>query len=137
MPRPVPELLCLAQERPHDDERARCLITVHRTGGAHRAFHSSSSTLVLRPSLRAHLCATCRSHRDLVEETSRNVRPAPELRSAAEDIVANLSAGGGAAATWDGLYLPLKLDARATRVTGGDEARAGQSRESNFLQAPP
>ena len=79
------------------------------------------------------MCATCRSHRDLLEEISRNLRPALELRSAAEDIVANLSAGGGAAATWDGLYLPLKLDARASRVTGGDEARARQSNESNSL----
>ena len=50
------------------------------------------------------------------------MRPAPDLRSAAEAIVANLSAGGAAAA-WDGVYLPLKLDTRTMRVTGGDEAR--------------
>ncbi len=54
------------------------------------------------------------------------MQPAPELRSAADAIVANLSAGV-AAPTWDGLYLPLKLDARAARITGGDEVCPGRA----------
>ena len=64
------------------------------------------------------------------------MQPAPELRSAAEAIVASLAADGEDAA-WNGVHLPLERHARDMRVSGDDEARSAKPGETtSTLQAP-
>ena len=58
---------------------------------------------------------------DLVEEVSRNLRPAPPIQRAADAIVANLTAGGAA---FNGIHLRLEADAGFKNLVGGEEVRA-------------
>ena len=65
-----------------------------------------------------------RSHTELIEEVSRNLRPAPRIRAAAEDIVARLTAGGAA---FNGVHLRLEGDANFRTFTeGSTEVGQGQ-----------
>ena len=63
----------------------------------------------------------CRSsHVELIEEVARNLWPAPRIRSAADDILAILTAGG---AIFNGIHLRMEADAGFQNWGGGNEAR--------------
>ncbi len=72
-----------------------------------------------------------RSGVDLVEEVSRNLRPAPRIRRAADAIVANLTAGGAA---FNGIHLRLERDAGFKDLVGGEEV--GAKSESTLKPKP-
>ncbi len=56
-----------------------------------------------------------RSHTELIEEVSRNLRPAPRIRAVAEEIVSQLTAGGEA---FNGVHLRVEGDANFQTFTG-------------------
>ncbi len=62
-----------------------------------------------------------RSQTELIEEVARNLRPAPAIRTAADAIVAALTAGGAA---FNGIHLRMEADADFQDAGGGDEARS-------------
>ena len=76
----------------------------------------------------------CRSGVDLVEEVSRNLRPAPRIQQAADAIVATLTAGGTA---FNGIHLRLEQDAGFKNMVGGEEARAIQGNPKHRLNPHP
>jgi hypothetical protein len=55
---------------------------------------------------------------ELVEEVSRNLRPSPTTRTAADAILANLTASGGA---FNGVHLRLEDDAPYKEYAGGEQ----------------
>ena len=58
---------------------------------------------------------------ELVEEVARQLRPSPAVRAAADAVLANLTAGGGA---FNGLHLRLEDDTNYKQTAGGEQARA-------------
>ncbi len=58
---------------------------------------------------------------DLVEEVSRNLRPAPPIRRAADAIVGSLTAGGAA---FNAIHLRVEQDAGFKNLVGGEEVQA-------------
>ena len=59
-----------------------------------------------------------RGHTDLVEDVSRNLRPAPRIRTLVDAIVARMSAKG----PYNGLHLRAEEDARMWDQYGSAEA---------------
>ena len=55
---------------------------------------------------------------ELVEEVSRNLRPSPAIRTAADTILASLTAGGGA---FNGLHLRMEDDTNYKASAGGEQ----------------
>ena len=61
-----------------------------------------------------------RSHTELIEEVSRNLRPAPPICKAAAAIVTQLTARGAA---FNGVHLRVEADANFQTYVDGDEVR--------------
>ena len=64
--------------------------------------------------------ALCLTHRasELIEEVSRNLRPAPRIREAADAIVTELTADGAA---FNGVHLRVEADANFKAYAGSAE----------------
>ena len=66
-----------------------------------------------------------RSHTELIEEVSRNLRPAPRIRTTADAIVAGLTARGAA---FNGVHLRVEADANFQTYANGTEVRSWAGR---------
>ena len=68
--------------------------------------------------------AAAYSHTELIEEVSRNLRPAPRIREAADAIVGELTANGS---VYNGVHLRVEADANFKTYADTAEVRASES----------